>query len=59
MLVMLMREAREWETSANVPMMATGTVTSGMSVARQFCRNKKTTKITSDDGDDQRLDHIS
>ncbi len=31
----------------NVPMRATGTVSSGMSVARQFCRKTKTTRMTS------------
>ena len=36
-----------------------GTVSSGMSVARQFCRNRKTTRMTSDDRDEQRLDNIA
>jgi hypothetical protein len=30
-----------------VPTTATGTVSSGISVARQFCRNTKTTRMTS------------
>ncbi len=33
--------------AAKVPMMATGTAMSGMSVARQFCRNTSTTMATS------------
>ena len=32
--------------TAKVPTMATGTATSGMSVARQFCRNTSTTMAT-------------
>jgi hypothetical protein len=30
----------------NVPMMDTGIASSGMSVARQLCRNRNTTRIT-------------
>ncbi len=32
--------------TANVPMMATGTATRGMIVARQFCRKMSTTRAT-------------
>ena len=32
--------------TANVPMMATGTATSGMIADRQFCRNSSTTMAT-------------
>ena len=32
--------------TANVPMMATGTATSGMMADRQFCRNNSTTMAT-------------
>jgi hypothetical protein len=32
--------------TANVPMMATGTATSGISAERQFCRNRSTTTAT-------------
>ena len=34
-------------STANVPMMATGTATRGMTADRQFCRNKSTTNATS------------
>ncbi len=33
--------------SANVPMSETGTATIGISVARQFCRKRNTTRMTS------------
>ena len=33
--------------TAKVPTMATGTATSGISAARQFCRNTSTTRATS------------
>ena len=33
--------------NAKVPMSDTGTAISGMSVARQFCRNRNTTRMTS------------
>ena len=33
--------------AASVPTMATGTATSGMTLARQVCRNTTTTKTTS------------
>ena len=33
--------------TANVPTMATGTATSGISAARQFCRKTSTTSATS------------
>ena len=33
--------------TAKVPMSDTGTASIGISVARQFCRNRKTTRITS------------
>jgi len=33
--------------AAKVPTIATGTATSGISVARQFCRNSSTTRVTS------------
>ena len=33
--------------NTNVPTIATGTATSGISVARQFCRNRSTTRATS------------
>ena len=46
MLVMLIEKPSSGN-SANVPMMATGTVKSGISVARQFCRNINTTRMTS------------
>ena len=46
MLVMLMEKPSSGN-SAKVPTMATGTVSSGISVARQFCRKRKTTIITS------------
>src|SRR5664280_1511223 len=46
MLVMLMENPSRGNR-ANVPTMATGTVSSGMSVARQFCRKRKTTTMTS------------
>ena len=46
MLVMLMEKPSSGN-SAKVPRMDTGTVSSGISVARQFCRNTNTTKITS------------
>jgi len=39
------REPRSGKT-ANVPISETGTATSGMSVARQFWRNRKTTRRT-------------
>ena len=32
--------------TANVPMIATGTATSGISADRQFCRNRSTTNAT-------------
>ena len=32
--------------TANVPMMATGTAVSGISVDRQFCRKIRTTRAT-------------
>ncbi len=32
--------------TANVPMIATGTAVSGISVERQFCRNSSTTMAT-------------
>ena len=32
--------------TANVPMIATGTATSGISADRQFCRNSSTTTAT-------------
>ncbi len=46
MLVMLMEKPSSGN-SAKVPMIATGTVSSGISVARQFCRNTNTTRMTS------------
>ena len=46
MLVMLMEKPRSGN-SANVPMMDTGTASSGISVARQFWRKTKTTRTTS------------
>ena len=46
MLVMLMENPSSGNT-ANVPITATGTVSSGISVARQFCKKIKTTRITS------------
>ncbi len=45
MLVMLMEKPSNGKI-AKVPMTATGTVSSGISVARQFCRKMKTTRIT-------------
>ena len=33
--------------TANVPMMATGTAISGITAARQFCKNTSTTMATS------------
>ena len=45
-LVMLMEKPRNGNR-ANVPTIATGTVSSGINVARQFCRKMKTTMITS------------
>ena len=33
--------------AANVPTIATGTATNGISVARQFCRKRRTTSPTS------------
>ena len=45
MLVMLMEKPSSGN-SAKVPTMETGTVSSGISVARQFCRNRKTTTMT-------------
>ncbi len=45
MLVMLIENPSSGKT-ANVPITATGTVSSGISVARQFCRKTKTTRMT-------------
>ncbi len=45
MLVMLMEKPSNGN-SAMAPMTATGTVSSGINVARQFCRKMKTTKMT-------------
>ena len=42
----------------NVPISETGTVSSGMSVARQFCRKMKTTSDHEDDRLDERLDDL-
>ena len=42
--------------TAKVPMMATGTATSGMSADRQFCRNSSTTTATRMIGIAQRLE---
>ncbi len=53
MLVMLI-EKPSTGNSANVPTTATGTVSSGISVARQFCRKTNTTRITSPIGFEQR-----
>ena len=44
--------------TANVPMMATGTATSGMIVARQFCRNTSTTRATRMHGVPQGVEHL-
>ena len=44
-------------STANVPMIETGTATSGMIDARQVCRNRMTTSTTSSDGFEQRVDH--
>ena len=44
--------------TANVPTMATGTAISGMSVARQFCRNTSTTMATRMIGVAQRLEDL-
>ena len=44
--------------TAKVPMMATGTATSGMSVERQFCRNTSTTMATRMIGLDQRVEDL-
>ena len=41
-------------STANVPMIETGTATSGISVVRSLPRNRKTTMRNKDDGDDQR-----
>ena len=41
--------------TANVPMSDTGTAAIGMSVARQFCRNRKTTSIDQRHRLEQRL----
>ena len=46
MLVMLIEKPSSGN-SANVPTIDTGTVSSGISVARQFCRNRNTTRMTS------------
>ena len=46
MLVILIENPSDGK-SANVPTTATGTVSSGISVARQFCRNRNTTSRTS------------
>ncbi len=46
MLVMLIEKPSSGN-SAKVPMTATGMVSSGISVARQSCRNRKTTRMTS------------
>src|SRR6185312_14582731 len=45
MLVMLIEKCNIGN-SAKVPTTATGTVSSGISVARQLCRNRNTTRIT-------------
>ena len=54
MLVMLMENPSSGN-SANVPITATGTVSSGISVARQFCRKMKTTRMTSPMASSKRL----
>ena len=41
----LIEKPRSGKT-AKVPMSDTGTAINGMSVARQFCRNRKTTRMT-------------
>ena len=45
MLVMLMEKPSSGN-SAKAPMTATGTVSRGINVARQFCRKMKTTRMT-------------
>ena len=44
-------------STANVPMIDTGTATSGMIEARQVCRNRITTSTTSSDRLEQGVDH--
>ena len=44
--------------TANVPTMATGTATSGMTADRQFCRNSSTTIGDQDDGVAQGLEDL-
>ena len=44
--VRLLRLKPSAAMTAKVPMMATGTATSGMIADRQFCRNRSTTKAT-------------
>ena len=44
--VRLLRLKPSGAMTANVPMIATGTATSGMSADRQFCRNSSTTMAT-------------
>jgi hypothetical protein len=42
-----------------VPISDTGTASMGISVARQFCRNRNTTRNTSSHRLDQRLQHLA
>ena len=42
-----------------VPMSETGTVSSGMRVARQFCRKTKTTRMTRMHGLEEGVDHLA
>ena len=46
-------------TNANVPMSDTGIVIAGMSVLRQFCRNRNITRTTRHDRLDQRGQHFA
>ena len=55
---MLFRLKPSAAMTAKVPTMATGTATSGMSTARQFCRNTSTTTADQHDGLEQRLHHV-
>ena len=55
---MLFRLKPSAAMTAKVPTIATGTATSGISTARQFCRKTSTTIADQDDGLEQGPDHL-
>ena len=55
---MLLRLKPNTFITANVPTMATGTATSGITVARQFCRNDQHHDRDQPNGFEQRVHHV-